>query len=52
MIMERLLSVAEVADLLRTTARFPRRLIADWRISFLESVLSLGRLLCSGALSL
>jgi hypothetical protein len=29
MIMERLLSVAEAADRLGTTARFPRRLIAE-----------------------
>jgi excisionase family DNA binding protein len=36
MIMERLLSVAEAADLLGTTARFPRRLIAERRIRFVR----------------
>lgn len=33
---ERLLSVAEVAELLGTTERFPRRLIAERRISFVR----------------
>lgn len=33
---ERLLTVAEVADLLGTTERFPRRLIADRRIRFVR----------------
>lgn len=33
---ERLLSVAEVADLLGTTERFPRRLIAERRIRFVH----------------
>jgi excisionase family DNA binding protein len=33
---ERLLSVAEVADLLGTTDRFPRRLIAERRIRFVR----------------
>jgi excisionase family DNA binding protein len=36
MIMERLLSVAEAADLLGTTVRFPRRLIAERRIRFVR----------------
>jgi excisionase family DNA binding protein len=36
MIMERLLSVAEAADLLGTTTRFPRRLIAERRIRFVR----------------
>jgi excisionase family DNA binding protein len=36
MIMERLLSVAEAADRLGTTARFPRRLIAERRIRFVR----------------
>ena len=31
---ERLLTVAEAAELLRTTERFPRRLIAERRIRF------------------
>jgi excisionase family DNA binding protein len=34
--MERLLSVDEVAVLLGTTARFPRRLIAERRIRFVR----------------
>jgi excisionase family DNA binding protein len=34
--MERLLSVAEVAELLGTTERFPRRLIAERRIRFVR----------------
>jgi excisionase family DNA binding protein len=33
---ERLLSVAEVAELLGTTERFPRRLIAERRIRFVR----------------
>jgi excisionase family DNA binding protein len=33
---ERFLTVAEVADLLGTTARFPRRLIAERRIRFVR----------------
>ena len=33
---ERLLSVAEVADLLGTKERFPRRLIAERRIRFVH----------------
>jgi excisionase family DNA binding protein len=33
---ERLLSVAEVAELLGTTERFPRRLIAERRIRFVH----------------
>jgi excisionase family DNA binding protein len=33
---ERLLSVAEVAELLGTTDRFPRRLIAERRIRFVR----------------
>ena len=33
---ERLLTVAEVADLLGTTDRFPRRLIAERRIRFVR----------------
>ena len=33
---ERLLSVAQVADLLGTTERFPRRLIAERRIRFVR----------------
>jgi excisionase family DNA binding protein len=33
---ERLLTVAEVADLLGTTVRFPRRLIAERRIRFVR----------------
>jgi excisionase family DNA binding protein len=33
---ERLLSVTEVADLLGTTERFPRRLIAERRIRFVR----------------
>jgi excisionase family DNA binding protein len=33
---ERLLTVAEVADLLGTTERFPRRLIAERRITFVH----------------
>jgi excisionase family DNA binding protein len=36
MIMERLLSVAEAADRLGTTERFPRRLIAERRIRFVR----------------
>ena len=36
MIMERLLSVAEAADRLGPTARFPRRLIAERRIRFVR----------------
>ena len=31
---ERLLTVAEAAEVLRTSERFPRRLIAERRISF------------------
>lgn len=31
---ERLLTVAEAAEILRTTERFPRRLIAERRIRF------------------
>ncbi|HEY1698658.1 MAG TPA: excisionase family DNA-binding protein [Trebonia sp.] len=31
---ERLLTVSEVADILRTSERFPRRLIAERRIRF------------------
>ncbi|QKV69913.1 helix-turn-helix domain-containing protein [Streptomyces harbinensis] len=34
--MERLLSVDEVAEVLGTTARFPRRLIAERRITFVK----------------
>jgi excisionase family DNA binding protein len=34
--MERLLSVAEVAELLGTKERFPRRLIAERRIRFVH----------------
>jgi excisionase family DNA binding protein len=34
--MERLLTVAEVAELLSTTERFPRRLIAERRIRFVH----------------
>jgi excisionase family DNA binding protein len=33
---ERLLTVAEVAELLSTTERFPRRLIAERRICFVH----------------
>jgi excisionase family DNA binding protein len=33
---ERLLTVAEVAELLGTTERFPRRLIAERRIRFVR----------------
>jgi excisionase family DNA binding protein len=33
---ERLLTVAQVAELLGTTERFPRRLIADRRIRFVR----------------
>jgi excisionase family DNA binding protein len=33
---ERLLTVAQVADLLATTERFPRRLIAERRIRFVR----------------
>lgn len=33
---ERLLTLAEVADLLSTTERFPRRLIAERRIRFVR----------------
>ena len=33
---ERLLTVAEVAELLGTTERFPRRLIAERRIEFVK----------------
>jgi excisionase family DNA binding protein len=33
---ERLLSVAEVADVLGTTERFPRRLISERRIRFVH----------------
>lgn len=33
---ERLLTVAEVAELLGTTERFPRRLIAERRITFVR----------------
>ena len=33
---ERLLTVAEVAELLSTTERFPRRLIAERRIRFVH----------------
>lgn len=34
--MERLLSVADVAAMLGTTERFPRRLIAERRIEFVK----------------
>ena len=34
--MDRLLSVAEAADMLGTTERFPRRLIAERRIEFVK----------------
>jgi excisionase family DNA binding protein len=34
--MERLLSVAQVAELLGTTVRFPRRLIEERRITFVK----------------
>jgi excisionase family DNA binding protein len=34
--MERLLTVAEVAELLGTSERFPRRLIAERRIRFVR----------------
>ncbi|WP_435974981.1 excisionase family DNA-binding protein [Streptomyces sp. Qhu_M48] len=34
--MDRLLSVDEVAELLGTTARFPRRLIEERRITFVK----------------
>ncbi len=34
--MERLLSVDDAAEVLRTTARFPRRLIAERRIRFVR----------------
>lgn len=33
---ERLLSVAQVADMLGTTVRFPRRLIEERRITFVK----------------
>ena len=33
---DRLLTVAEVADVLGTTERFPRRLIAERRIAFIH----------------
>jgi excisionase family DNA binding protein len=33
---ERLLTVAEVAEILRTSERFPRRLIAERRIEFVR----------------
>lgn len=33
---DQLLTVAEVADLLRTSERFPRRLIAERRIRFIR----------------
>ena len=33
---DRLLTVAEVADILHTTERFPRRLIAERRIEFVR----------------
>ncbi|MER5781980.1 excisionase family DNA-binding protein [Streptomyces mobaraensis] len=33
---ERLLSVAQVAELLGTTERFPRRLIAERRVTFVK----------------
>lgn len=33
---ERLYTVAEAADVLRTTERFPRRLIAERRIRFIR----------------
>jgi excisionase family DNA binding protein len=33
---ERMLTVAEVAELLGTTERFPRRLIAERRITFVK----------------
>jgi excisionase family DNA binding protein len=33
---ERLYTVAEVAEVLRTTERFPRRLIAERRIRFIK----------------
>jgi excisionase family DNA binding protein len=33
---ERMLTVAEVAELLGTTERFPRRLIAERRIAFVK----------------
>ena len=33
---DRLLTVAEAADLLRTSERFPRRLIAERRIRFIR----------------
>ena len=35
-LVERLLTVAQVADLLGTTERFPRRLIAERRIRFVR----------------
>lgn len=35
-IRDRLLTVAEVADILNTTERFPRRLIAERRIEFVR----------------
>lgn len=35
-VLERLLTVAEVAELLGTTERFPRRLIAERRIRFVK----------------
>ena len=34
--LERLLTIAEVAELLSTTERFPRRLIAERRIRFVR----------------
>ncbi|MEU9701360.1 excisionase family DNA-binding protein [Streptomyces sp. NPDC047981] len=34
--MDRLLSVTQVAELLGTTARFPRRLIEERRITFVK----------------
>lgn len=34
--MERLLTVAQVAELLGTTVRFPRRLIEERRITFVK----------------
>ena len=34
--MERLLNVAQVAEILGTTERFPRRLIAERRIRFVK----------------
>jgi excisionase family DNA binding protein len=36
MVMDQLLSIDEAAELLGTTARFPRRLVAERRIRFVK----------------